>query len=39
MAHDSQTCRAAGIAAPIDNHSCCATGITNFLESGGSLGK
>jgi len=28
---------AAGIAAPIGNHSCRATGITNFLENGGSL--
>ncbi|MGA9869191.1 MAG: tyrosine-type recombinase/integrase [Acetobacteraceae bacterium] len=28
---------AAGIAAPIGDHSCRATGITNFLENGGSL--
>jgi hypothetical protein len=27
----------AGIAAPIGNHTCRATGITNFLENGGSL--
>ena len=28
---------AAGIAAPIGNHTCRATGITNFLENGGTL--
>ena len=28
---------AAGIAAPIGNHSFRATGITNFLENGGTL--
>ena len=28
---------AAGIAAPIGNHTFRATGITNFLENGGSL--
>ena len=29
---------AAGIAAPIGNHTFRATGITNFLENGGTLG-
>ncbi len=28
---------ATGIAVPIGNHLFCATGITNFLENGGSL--